>query len=262
MDTRPSPTPNASHPGAQPGGADSLERAQLEAKRQTEGIREQARSASQQAGQQASDVVQDAKTSINEAAQQARRKVGAYAEAAKVRGQEMLDQQKHRAADQLHIVGEAAHRAADKFREEKDDNIAGYIDAVADEVDRLGDYLERRDLRTLLSDTQRFARREPEWFLGGMFLAGLALTRFLKASSPAPRSYESQLGARGDYEPPPLTRPPYDVAYNPPPAPRQGSPRNPPVSPTASADRTAPIDTPSTLAPPEAQDHGSEIYRT
>jgi hypothetical protein len=31
-----------------------------------------------------------------------------------------------------------------------------------------------------------FARRQPELFFGGMFLAGLAVARFLKASQPRP----------------------------------------------------------------------------
>jgi hypothetical protein len=126
--------------------------------------------------------MRQAKHSAHEATQQAKRKADEYAHQAAERGRQVLEDQKHRAADQLHTIGSAVHRAADKFREEHDDNLAGYADALADEVDRFANYLERQDARRLARDTQDFARREPEWFLGGMFLAGLALTRFLKSS--------------------------------------------------------------------------------
>jgi gas vesicle protein len=125
-----------------------------------------------------------AKDTAREAAEQTKRKATEYADQAKTRGVAMLEEQRHNAASQLQTVGEAVHRAADKFREERDEHIAGYVDAMADEVDRCARYLEQRDAQALLRDTQQFARRNPEWFLGGMFLAGLALSRFLKASRP------------------------------------------------------------------------------
>jgi hypothetical protein len=139
-------------------------------------------SVTDEAKHEARRVADDARAAGADLAHQARRAAGEYAHQAKARGQEMIDSQKRRAADQLHTVGAAVHRAAEKFREEHDDNIAGYVDAMAEEVDRFAGYLERRDAGRLLRDAQQFARREPEWFLGGMFLAGLALSRFLKAS--------------------------------------------------------------------------------
>ena len=43
-------------------------------------------------------------------------------------------------------------------------------------------YLRERDLEGLLEDVEQFARRRPEVFLAGTFLAGLLLARFLKSS--------------------------------------------------------------------------------
>ena len=119
-----------------------------------------------------------------EAVEQGTRKAAAYAKAAGQRGRELLDRQKEWAAEHLHTGGQAVRRAAEKFREDGDENIAGYIEAAGDEVERAANFLEQRDLGSLLRDAQSCARRQPEWFLGGMFVAGLALTRFLKATGP------------------------------------------------------------------------------
>lgn len=154
-----------------------------------ETMREQARAAGEQIKSTASNAGQQVKESAGEVAEQTQRKAAEYARLAQSQGKEMLDQQKTRAAGQVQTLGGAVRRAADKFREDHDDNIAGYIDAAADEVERLGNYLERRDLNSVWRDAQTFGRRRPEWFLGGMFVAGLALTRFLKASA---ERHESQ----------------------------------------------------------------------
>ena len=54
---------------------------------------------------------------------------------------------------------------------------------VADQVERFGGYLERASGDQLLRDAEDFARRRP-WMVAGIGLvAGLAASRFLKASS-------------------------------------------------------------------------------
>jgi len=173
------------HAGAAP--HNDPDRARQEIKQQGQAAWDETRSAARDATRevkgQAAELAQQAKQSVSAATDQAKRTAADYARQAKDRGQDLLAQQKETAAAQLHTVGEAVHRAADKFREDKDDNIAGYVDAFADEVDRLSGYLKGRDLPAVWHDAQDFARRRPEWFLGGMFVAGLALTRFLKASA-------------------------------------------------------------------------------
>ena len=52
----------------------------------------------------------------------------------------------------------------------------------ADQVDRVSQYLRDRDLNTFVRDAETFARRHPDVFLGGTFIAGLILARFFKAS--------------------------------------------------------------------------------
>lgn len=186
----------APHPGAggsPAAGQNDPERVKDELRREGQTAKDEAGKVAQQAKQHAGEAGRQVKDSARAAAEQTKRKATEYAEQARTRGVEMLDQQRHTAASQLHTVGEAVHRAADKFREDRDENIAGYVDAVADEVDRCARYLEQRDMGSLVRDTQRFARRNPEVFLGGMFFAGLALSRFLKASPPEREDQERYL---------------------------------------------------------------------
>jgi vacuolar-type H+-ATPase subunit E/Vma4 len=194
----------AAYPGAgeSPTAAQQpdADRMKDEARRGVQTAKDEARAAAQQVSQHAGEVGRQVKDSARAAAEQTKRKATDYAQQAQQRGMEMLDEQRHHAASQLQTVGEAVHRAADKFREERDENIAGYVDAVADEVDRCARYLEQRDLRSLLGDTQQFARRNPEWFLGGMFFAGLALSRFLKAGSPN-REHDQRRSSAADTGP-------------------------------------------------------------
>lgn len=170
--------------GPPPGSAaNDPQRTQEQMKSAGESAADAARSGAREARDKAGEAAQRAKSATAQAAEQTRRKAAEYAQQARQRGQEMLDQQKHKAAEQLETVSAAAHRAASKFREDHDDNIAGYVDAMADEVERCANYLRQRDLGSLVREAQDFGRRRPEWLLGGMFVAGLALTRFLKSSA-------------------------------------------------------------------------------
>jgi len=50
-------------------------------------------------------------------------------------------------------------------------------------VDRVSRYLRDKDLPALVRDTEGFARRHPDLFLGGSLVAGVLLARFLKSSA-------------------------------------------------------------------------------
>jgi hypothetical protein len=58
-------------------------------------------------------------------------------------------------------------------------------------------YLREKDLQGLTRDTETFARRHPELFLGGAFLAGMLAARFVKSSRP--RAVEGT-GRTADYQ--------------------------------------------------------------
>jgi hypothetical protein len=130
-------------------------------------------SPAQKAKEQVRNLAQDAKRETSRAASQA----GDYMA-------ELVTQQKDQAADRLGGVAGTLRELGTRLREEDGGGGFGhYAVRAADQVDRLSHYLRNRDLVTFLRDTENFARRRPDVFLGGTFLAGLLLARFLKSSS-------------------------------------------------------------------------------
>ena len=61
---------------------------------------------------------------------------------------------------------------------------ARYGDSLAQQVEQIANYLERKDLRELVRDVEVFARRNPAVFIGGAFALGIAAARFLKSGNP------------------------------------------------------------------------------
>ena len=99
--------------------------------------------------------------------------------------QELVGQQKDQAADRLGSLATALREAGQKLNQDRQAGDFGqYADRAARQVERLSKYLRESDLRGFVRDTESFARRRPEVFLGGTLVAGLMLARFLKASTP------------------------------------------------------------------------------
>jgi hypothetical protein len=119
-------------------------------------------------------------------------------DAAKDRARSLFEEQQLRAADQVGSVARALHQAASQLN---DENASSYVSRAADQVDRFADTLRSHDLDDLIDQTERFARRQPELFIGGALLLGLAFGRFLKASGDRRRDEES---ADGRYDAYPL----------------------------------------------------------
>lgn len=129
---------------------------------------------SQSTAQQVKDLASDAKQQTVKMAGQARDQV-----------QELVERQKDQAAERLGGLAGALREAANKLQEgDQGANFGQYADRAAEQVERLSGYLRDSDLRGFVRDTESFARRRPEVFLGGTLLAGLMLARFLKSSAP------------------------------------------------------------------------------
>lgn len=111
---------------------------------------------------------------------------------AKDKTRTFAEERKSQLGERIHGYGSSIRRAADKLRDEEDPNIAHYADVVADKLDQAADYVQSRDPGMILRDVERAARRRPEIFFGGMFLAGLVLSRFLKASSERDTDYNAE----------------------------------------------------------------------
>ena len=138
-----------------------------------------------QAKTQAKDVAQDVKEQAKSLASDAKDQAKDVANQARDHVQSFVGQQKDQAADRLHSLADALRETGRKLNEgQQAGDFGQYADRAAQQVEKLSSYLRDSELRDFVRDTENFARRRPEVFLGGTLIAGLMLARFLKASSP------------------------------------------------------------------------------
>jgi hypothetical protein len=93
-----------------------------------------------------------------------------------------VDEQKNRAADGLGGIADAIRNAGNELRGENE-ALAQYVDMASDQMKRFADQIRQRGVADMMDDVQMFARRRPALFIGGAFLVGLGLARFLKSSA-------------------------------------------------------------------------------
>jgi gas vesicle protein len=127
----------------------------------------------------AEQVKDEAKNLANQAKEQTRNVAGQ----AKEQVNQVVSQRKEETAQRLGSFAHALHEAASKLDEEDAGGLGRYAHQAADQVDRLSNYLRNQDMSAFMRDTETFARRHPDVFLGTTFLAGLLVARFFKASN-------------------------------------------------------------------------------
>ena len=93
-----------------------------------------------------------------------------------------VDEQKNRAADGLGGIADVFRTASNELRNENE-TLASYVDMASDQMKRFADQIRQKGVADMLDDVQVFARRRPALFIGGAFLAGLGIARFLKSSA-------------------------------------------------------------------------------
>ena len=133
-------------------------------------------------------IVQDAKQVASEVAGQAKQQVATK-----------IEDKKDKAAQGLSSVATAIRQTGESLRDHDQLGVMPYVDGVADQIERLSDYVMTSDVGQIVGEAESFARREPVIFLGGAFLLGLVGARFLKASAPAP-TYEGGYLGENSYD--------------------------------------------------------------
>ena len=127
---------------------------------------------------------------------QAKAELGAVASTVQDKAGELKDQGRSKFGERLNQrtteVGGQARQAAQVLRQSGSQltqadggaqPVAHIAELAADRVERFGVYIERASGDQLMRDAEEFARRRP-WMVAGFgLLAGLAASRFLKASS-------------------------------------------------------------------------------
>ncbi|MCL4298524.1 MAG: hypothetical protein KJ077_22495 [Anaerolineae bacterium] len=146
------------------------------------------------------DGVQQAKEVAKQAVEQVQHKAQEVADQAQDQAKSAVAARKDQAVGQLGSVAQAFRTTSNELRNQDNGMIAQYADKAAEQVDRFSSYLEERDIDQLLGDAENFARSKPELFLGGAFLVGLLVGRFIKSSGERRMAQrEQEMGLR--YQP-------------------------------------------------------------
>ncbi len=92
-----------------------------------------------------------------------------------------VNEQKERAAEGLGSLASAIRQAGEHLRSENQ-MLAGYADKAVDQIQHFADRVRDKEPEEMMRDLEQFARRNPTAFVGGAFLLGIGLARFLKSS--------------------------------------------------------------------------------
>jgi hypothetical protein len=93
-----------------------------------------------------------------------------------------VDEQKNRAADGLGGIADVFRSASNELRNENE-TLASYVDMASDQMKSFANQIRQKGVADMLDDVHTFARRRPALFIGGAFLIGIGIARFLKASA-------------------------------------------------------------------------------
>ncbi len=135
----------------------------------------------------------------NEMVDQAREGVSQMADRAMSGAEPRLEDGRMRLADGLQSVAQAFKTSGRELRDGQHSQIAQFTDQAADRVERLSSYLQARDVRSMMSEAQEMARREPALFLGAAFAAGLLGARFLKSAQSSGNTMQQQAPGSSSY---------------------------------------------------------------
>ena len=151
------------------------------------------------------------KDQVREKAQVAQDKArGAFGQA-RGRLSDQVDQRSTQAGERVAGTASDVRSIAEELRNQGKDAPANLAEQVANQADRVGDYLKGASGDRILRDVEDFARRQPMAVAAAGLALGFAASRFLKASSS--RRYESSSSYRsydGGYDRT-YTSSPYDT---------------------------------------------------
>lgn len=133
--------------------------------------------------------VESAKETAKGLYDQAKNTAGQAFGAATKRATEVLDEQKGTVAGGLTTVADSIKQVGENLNTAEEPNkitetAAKYTNSLAEQIENISGYFERKDVRDMVRDVETFARRYPAYFVGGAFALGFLAARFLKSSNP------------------------------------------------------------------------------
>ena len=106
----------------------------------------------------------------------------AIRETVKEEAERLFEEQRDRVSSRAVKVGKATRQVAHALKAVRLDAVAEQVEAGARRVDDASDYIKERNLTEILQDAEEIVQRNRGLAVGGLFVAGFALARFLKAS--------------------------------------------------------------------------------
>jgi hypothetical protein len=142
----------------------------------------------EQVKERAAEVANYVKSSTRAATQQFKETAGdmarAIQETVKEEAERLFEEQRGRASSKAEKVGKVVRQTAHALRAVRLDSVAEQVEAGAQKVDDASEYIKERNLTEVLQDAEEIVQRNRGLAVGGLFIAGFALARFLKASEP------------------------------------------------------------------------------
>jgi len=135
------------------------------------------------------NVTEQVKDTAKQTVEQGQQVAGQAIDKAKDTVKSQLSTQKEKAVSTLGNFTDALMQTGEQLRQSGQGVFGGYADNLADRVDHIATYLRQNDIDDLTAQVEDFARKQPALFIGGSFVLGVALARFLKSSQSGTTSY-------------------------------------------------------------------------
>jgi hypothetical protein len=148
---------------------------------------DKAKDATTQAQQKVSETATAAK-------EQAKRTVTQVGEQAKT----TVDSRMSDVAQELGSVADVVRQTSQEVGGDNGQTVARYGERIAEQIEGMSSYLDEHGIEDVLNDVQDFARRQPAIFLGGAFMLGIVIGRFLRSSGA--RDYGYSYGQGEEYD--------------------------------------------------------------
>ncbi|MDO9353767.1 MAG: hypothetical protein Q7T55_08730 [Solirubrobacteraceae bacterium] len=170
------------------------------------------------AGEQAKDALKDAagqaRSAAGDAADGAKEKIADASGQARGRLRDQVDGQSNKVGARAESTASDLRSVSEQLRAQGNEQPAQLADQVADQVEKLGGYLQRSDADRLLHDLEEFGRKRPWAVIAGGLATGFIASRVLKASSGERHARNSTAAAPSPpagagYVPPQATPAPY-----------------------------------------------------
>lgn len=135
-----------------------------------------------QIGEEAKDKLAE---TTEEAKIQARRTANKVGETAKSTVESRMSDVAH----ELSSVADAVRQTTYEVGRSTNPAVQNYGSRIADQLEGISSYVDEHGVEDILADAEEFGRRRPVVFLGGAFMLGLVIGRFLRSSTPDPDTY-------------------------------------------------------------------------